>query len=189
MTMSTYKSLGGPPSGLLVTNDAEVARRVDAIAYPGLTANFDAGKTAALAISLLDWKRDGAAYAREMTDAASALASELEARSLPVFGGGTKSHAFAVDAGDLGGGHTAAVRLRESNLLTSAIGLPTDAPTSPAGGLRIGLNEAVRWGLTAADMPELADLVARGLDDGGPAVGTEVTAFRGRFRDLHFMTT
>ncbi len=89
MTMSTYKSLGGPPSGLLVTNDAEVAERIDAIAYPGLTANFDAAKTASLAITLLDWKKYGAAYAHEMTAAASALASALEALDVPVFNGGT----------------------------------------------------------------------------------------------------
>ena len=54
MTMSTYKSLGGPPSGLVLTNDADVAERLDAIAYPGLTANFDAAKSASLAITLPD---------------------------------------------------------------------------------------------------------------------------------------
>ena len=43
VSMSTYKSLGGPPSGLLVTNDATIAERLDAIAFPGLTANFDVG--------------------------------------------------------------------------------------------------------------------------------------------------
>jgi glycine hydroxymethyltransferase len=41
MTMSTYKSLGGPAGGLILTNDAELARRIDKIAFPGLTANFD----------------------------------------------------------------------------------------------------------------------------------------------------
>ena len=34
MTMSTYKSLGGPPGGLVVGNDAAIAERIDAIAYP-----------------------------------------------------------------------------------------------------------------------------------------------------------
>jgi glycine hydroxymethyltransferase len=52
MTLSTYKSLGGPAGGLIVTNDDEIAQKLDAIAYPGLTANFDAAKTAALGISL-----------------------------------------------------------------------------------------------------------------------------------------
>ncbi|HSE73176.1 MAG TPA: aminotransferase class I/II-fold pyridoxal phosphate-dependent enzyme, partial [Dongiaceae bacterium] len=66
MTMSTYKSLGGPASGLIVTNEAEIARRLDAIAYPGLTANFDAAKSAALAMTLLDWKVHGRAYAARM---------------------------------------------------------------------------------------------------------------------------
>ena len=56
MTMSTYKSLGGPPSGLIVTNDADIAEKLDAIAFPGMTANFDAAKSASLAITLLDWK-------------------------------------------------------------------------------------------------------------------------------------
>src|SRR6185295_5989429 len=41
MTMSTYKSLGGPAGGLIVTNDASLAQRLDQIAYPGMTANFD----------------------------------------------------------------------------------------------------------------------------------------------------
>lgn len=55
MSMSTYKSLGGPAGGLLLANDAELAERIEAIAYPGLTANFDAGRTAALAQTMLDW--------------------------------------------------------------------------------------------------------------------------------------
>jgi len=37
MTMSTYKSLGGPPGGLVLTNDADLAQRIDEIAFPGLT--------------------------------------------------------------------------------------------------------------------------------------------------------
>ena len=66
MTMSTYKSLGGPAGGLIVTNDAEIARRLDAIAFPGMTANFDAAKSAALAMTMTDWLTHGAAYADEM---------------------------------------------------------------------------------------------------------------------------
>ncbi len=62
--MSTYKSLGGPPSGLIVTNDADLAERLDRIAFPGMTANFDAAKSAALAVTMLDWREHGAAYAR-----------------------------------------------------------------------------------------------------------------------------
>ena len=79
MTMSTYKSLGGPAGGLLLTNRADLAERIDAIAYPGLTANFDAGKTASLAITLLDWLDGGHEYASAMTATAAALADALAA--------------------------------------------------------------------------------------------------------------
>lgn len=192
MTMSTYKSLGGPPSGLLVTNDSAVAERLDSIAYPGLTANFDAGKTAALAISLLDWKTHGEAYALEMTASAQALAAALRDGGVMVKAselGSTLSHAFAVDARRYGGGHAAALRLRESNLLSSGIGLPSDTSGNEMGGLRLGLNEAVRWGLTTAEMPELAGLIIRGLEgDDAESVAADVRSFRSRFTDLHFVS-
>ncbi|MEZ5878998.1 MAG: aminotransferase class I/II-fold pyridoxal phosphate-dependent enzyme [Tepidamorphaceae bacterium] len=66
MTMSTYKSLGGPAGGLIVSNDAEIAEKLDRIAFPGMTANFDAAKSAALAVTMLDWRDFGEAYAKEM---------------------------------------------------------------------------------------------------------------------------
>jgi glycine hydroxymethyltransferase len=185
MTMSTYKSLGGPAGGLLLTNRADLAERVDAIAYPGLTANFDAGKTASLAITLLDWLDGGREYAAAMTATAAALAEALAASGLPVFSteqGYTTSHQFAVDAAKWNGGHQAALRLRDANILTCAIGLPGGDEWS---GLRLGTPEIVRWGMTAADMPELANLIVEALNDEPEAVAAKTTAFRSRFTTLH----
>ena len=182
MTMSTYKSLGGPPSGLIVTRDGATAERLDAIAYPGLTANFDAAKSASLAITLLDWREHGPAYADEMVASASALANELIELGVSVYANGTQSHALAIDATAWGGGHAAALRLREANLLTCAIGLPHDLDA----GLRVGTNEVVRWGMTTTDMPELAALVKSALDD-PTATTADVINMRSRFTDLHFL--
>ncbi|MCU1387356.1 MAG: serine hydroxymethyltransferase [Ilumatobacteraceae bacterium] len=187
MTMSTYKSLGGPAGGLVLTNRADLAERIDAIAYPGLTANFDAGKTAALAITMLDWLEFGPAYARMMVATAAALAASLEAEGLPVHrtgAGPTTSHQLAVDASSWGGGHQAALILREANLLACAIGLPGGGEM---GGLRIGTPEIVRWGMTVADMPELANLIADGLRGDPRSVAPRTSAFRQRFTDLHFI--
>src|SRR6185295_744526 len=95
MTMSTYKSLGGPAGGLIVTNDADIAQRLDAIAYPGMTANFDVAKSAALALTMLDWREHGQDYAKAMVRVAKALAQELDKNGVPVFagaGGFTTSH-------------------------------------------------------------------------------------------------
>ncbi len=192
MTMSTYKSLGGPASGLIVSNDADIARRLDGIAFPGLTANFDAAKSAALAITLLDWRVHGRAYAAAMAATAKALAAALSSAGLPVFAadrGFTTSHQFALAAASFGGGQAAARRLRRANILSCGIGLPLPEIAGDMNGLRLGSPEIVRWGMTARDMPELAALIAAALaKDADPAaVAPAVSALRRRFRSLHFI--
>ena len=187
MTMSTYKSLGGPPGGLVLTNDADLAQRIDEIAFPGLTANFDAGKTAALAIGLLDWLDGGRAYAETMVSHATALARGLADHGLPLFTtaqGPTTSHQFALDAEGWGGGHAAALRLREANILTCAIGLPGRAGMA---GLRFGTPEVVRWGMSEGDMTIIAGLVARALNGDPRKVAAETTDLRRRYDAIRFI--
>ena len=191
MTMSTYKSLGGPPSGLIVTNDAELAQRLDAIAFPGMTANFDAGKSAALAITMLDWLEYGEAYARMMIETSKSMALALADKGLPVFAQGrnfTTSHQFAIEAGAFGGGQTASKKLRKAGFLACGIGLPIDGVEGDMNGLRIGTPELVRWGMTVDDMTRLAELIARALKSNDPAgMANEVAAFRKDFGELHYI--
>ena len=188
MTMSTYKSLGGPAGGLIVTNDAEICKRLDTIAFPGMTANFDAAKSAALAVTMLDWRDHGAAYAAEMIAMAEALSHSLDAHGVPVFAGRdgfTRSHQLAVLAAPYGGGQTASKRLRQAGFLACGIGLPVPDVAGDMNGLRIGTPELVRWGMTSADADRLASLIARGL--AGEDVAGEVTAWRRSFTSLHFI--
>ncbi len=191
MTMSTYKSLGGPAGGLIVTNDAALAEKLDAIAFPGMTANFDAAKSAALAITLLDWREYGRAYADEMVATAKALASALDAEGVALFakeGGFTTSHQFAVLAAPYGGGQTAALKLRRAGFLACGIGLPADPVAGDLNGLRIGTPELVRRGMTVGDMPRLASLIARALAANDPdALASEVRAWRESFDGLCFV--
>jgi glycine hydroxymethyltransferase len=191
MTMSTYKSLGGPPGGLILTNEADLAQRIDTIAYPGFTANFDAGKTAALAVTMLDWKAVGKEYAATMVQTAAELASELRTRGLPVFGGAdglTRSHQFAIEAHRWGGGQHAAKLLRQANLLACGIGLPTTPVRDDVNGLRIGTPELVRLGMRVTDMHHLASLIADGLDADCDhlALASRVTEWRTQFSGVHF---
>ncbi|MGE0844898.1 MAG: hypothetical protein AB7L41_01425, partial [Flavobacteriaceae bacterium] len=192
MTMSTYKSLGGPPAGLIVTNEPDLARRLEEIAFPGLTANFDSGKTASLAVALLDWRVHGKDYARTMVETAQALAEALAGEGLPVHRAGgayTTSHQVAVQAAPFGGGQTASKRLRKANILACGIGLPIAEVAGDMNGLRLGTPEIVRFGMTAADMPELARLIARALTSNEPPaeLAAATTAFRRRFDRLHFI--
>ncbi len=194
MTMSTYKSLAGPAGGLILTDEAELAQRLEAVAFPGLTANFDVGRCAALAMTLVDWQLHGRAYARTMGEAARALAAALAARDVPVFSAGagfTTSHQLALEAGRFGGGQATARLLRRANLLASGIGLPLPPVAGDMNGLRLGSNEITRRGMTAEHMPALAELIARVLVRGEApeAVAADVTAFRRPFTGVHFTGT
>ena len=188
MTMSTYKSLGGPAGGLIVTRDAELAQAFDAIAFPGMTANFDAAKSAALAVTMLDWRDFGQSYAAEMIALSQALANALDARGVPIFAGSegfTNSHQFAVLAETYGGGQTASRLLYESGFLACGIGLPVPPVEGDMNGLRIGTPELVRWGMKATDADRLADLIARALS--GEKVSSEVKEWRGTFSEVCFV--
>lgn len=190
LSMSTYKSLAGPPAGMLATVDEELARRIDVIAYPGMTANFDVGATAALAVTLLDWLAVGEDHAAGMVAMARALADACIERGLPVFtvdGVPTTSHAFALEAARWGGGQATARRLREANLLASGIGLPIADVAGDFNGLRIGTPELVRWGIGPGHAAELASFVARALTEEPASVAADVTSFRRRFRELRFL--
>ncbi len=191
MNMSTYKSLGGPASGLIVSNDAEIVERLDAIAFPGMTANFDAAKSAALAVSMLDWREYGAEYASEMIAVAKAFATALDAEGLPVFAkaqGFTQSHQFALEAAGFGGGQAASKKLRKAGFLACGIGLPIDQVEGDMNGLRFGTPELVRWGVTVDRVGEIAALVARALRSNDPeSVAAETRALRGGFGALRYV--
>jgi len=190
MGMSTYKSLGGPAGGLILTNEPELAERLDAIAFPGLTANFDAGRVAALAIGLIDWRAKGRAYAEEMVASARTLAAALYREGVSVHCPGdvaTRSHQFAIEAARYGGGQAMARHLRRANILTCGIGLPIAPVERDMNGLRLGTPEIVRRGMTSDHMAELAALIARALGPEPEAVAPAVTAFRARFAELCFL--
>ncbi|PVB62903.1 aminotransferase class I/II-fold pyridoxal phosphate-dependent enzyme [Labrenzia sp. 011] len=192
MTMSTYKSLGGPAGGLIVTNERDLSQKLDAIAFPGLTANFDVAKAAALAITLLDWRDHGKAYATEMAATAAALAEALAADGLPVFStskGITASHQFALEAAAFGGGQTASKKLRKAGFLACGIGLPVAPVDGDMNGLRFGTPELVRWGMTQKDMPALARLIAEALRSNDPeAMAGRVAEWRRSFDTLHYIS-
>jgi glycine hydroxymethyltransferase len=191
MTFSTYKSLGGPAGGLIVTNDDEIAQKLDAIAYPGLTANFDAAKTAALGITLQDWKSVGRDYAQMMVKTSQALAQKLQSLGVNIFAadkGFTTSHQFAILAAPYGGGQTAARRMGEAGLLACGIGLPIEQVEGDLNGLRIGTPEIVRIGMKVEHMQNLAGFIARSLDTSvePKSIQREVTEWRKQFSGVHY---
>ena len=152
---------------------------------------LDAGRVAALALTLLDWRDFGAAYGKQMIAVARALATALAAEGLPVFAGpkgATASHQFAVAAAPFGGGQTASKKLRRAGFLASGIGLPIAEVTGDLNGLRIGTPELVPRGVSEADAPVLARFIAEALRGNDPAaLAPRVAEFRRQFGGLHYI--
>ena len=193
VTMSTYKAFGGPPAGLVLTSEAALAEKLDKIAFPGMTANFDLGKTAALALSILDLLEFGEAYAAQCIANAQALGAALTSEGVAVHGvegrGHTESHHLALPAAPYSGGQTAAKRLAKAHILLCGIGLPLPPVAGDLNGLRLGTQEVTRWGLKEAEMATLARFIARVLIRGEApeTLVPEVIAFRKDFQTLQFV--
>ncbi len=192
VSMSTYKSLGGPPSGLLLINDDELAERVDAIAFPGLTANFDAAKSAALVVTLLDWLACGREYASKMVETCADLHRNLVENDIPVFAAerlAPITHQLAVEAAPFAGGQAMARTLRGVNLLACGIGLPLPAVAGDLNGLRLGTPETTRRGFAGEAIGVIARCIADALTGRRPAaqVRDTVTALSAAHRELHYL--
>jgi glycine hydroxymethyltransferase len=127
-----------------------------------------------------------------MVALSQALARELSALGLPVFAadrGLTQSHQFAIEAAPFGGGQAASKTLRKAGFLACGIGLPLPEVPGDLNGLRIGTPELVRRGVTPADAPALAALIAEALRSNAPeTVAPRTREMRARFQGLHYVT-
>ncbi|MEO1839312.1 MAG: aminotransferase class I/II-fold pyridoxal phosphate-dependent enzyme [Candidatus Lambdaproteobacteria bacterium] len=193
MTGSTYKSFGGPPSGMVFTNSAELAARLDKIAFPGLTANFDLSRVAAMVIAVLDLLTHGREYAKMCIANAKALAETLHTGGCEVFHvsgkGFTNSQHVALPAATYGGGDTASKLLEKSNLFTSGIGLPLPPVPGDFNAMRLGTQEITRWGMRPENMETIANFFCRLLlkQEKPKKLKSEVIEFRKAFQKLHYI--
>lgn len=97
-TTTTHKSLRGPRGGMILTNDADIAKKINSAVFPGLQGgplmHVIAGKAVAFAEAL---KPEFKLYAKNVVDNARALAEELKSHGLDIVSGGTDNHLMLVD--------------------------------------------------------------------------------------------
>src|SRR5699024_2615614 len=141
-----------------------------------------------------DWIACCEDYAAQMRACASRLAGELSDRGVEPFAweaGFTDSHQFALLAGPFGGASAGAPILPAAGVPTSGIGLPAPGVDVEQHGIRVGTPEIVRRGMSAADMPRLAELMSRALETGRDQaalaeIAAEVAAWRKEFTAVRF---
>jgi glycine/serine hydroxymethyltransferase len=120
---------------------------------------------------------------------ARALAKALNAHGIPVEGdpadGYTETHQVIIRVKAFGRGMDIARRLEENNVLTNYQALPDDATFLESSGIRLGVQEMTRFGMTEKDFDTLAglmsDIIVRGR-----AAGAEVARYRKNFLTMGF---
>ncbi len=190
---STHKTLPGPQHGVLLaeSGDAELVKRLQSGAFPGVTSNHHLHAMAALAVSLAEQIAFGREYARRTIENARALAAALHERGFDVLGeprGFTASHTVAVRVTREGGGEAVSKRLSDVGIITNKNLLPGDASPKHPQGVRLGSPELTRVGMGPKEMERVAglfdDLLHRGRPPGEVAEG--VRALKEPFRTLRY---
>ncbi|MFO0995154.1 MAG: serine hydroxymethyltransferase [Alphaproteobacteria bacterium] len=167
VTTTTHKTLRGPRGGMVLTNDEDIAKRINSAVFPGLQGgplmHVIAAKAAAFGEALEPSFR---AYARRIVDNAHALADSLIRRGFDLVSGGTDTHLMLVDLRSKGlTGKAAEASLGRANLTCNKNGVPFD-PEKPTitSGIRLGTPAGTTRGFGTAEFSAVGGLIADVLD-------------------------
>ena len=166
VTTTTHKTLRGPRGGMILTDDPDIAKRIDSAIFPGLQGgplmHSIAAKAVALGEALQPSFRD---YARAVVENAQILAATLAAGGLAIVSGGTDTHLLLVDLRPLGlTGRDAEQALERAGITCNKNGIPFD-PQRPTvtSGVRLGSPAATTRGFGVAEFRKVGDWIGEVL--------------------------
>ena len=167
VTTTTHKTLRGPRGGMILTNDEEIARKINSAIFPGLQGGPLMHVIAAKAVMLGECLRpEFMAYARAVTDNARVLAATLSERQLAIVSGGTDTHLMLVDLRPKKlTGRAAEIALERAGITCNKNGIPFD-PEKPAvtSGIRLGSPAGTTRGFGQAEFRLIGELIVEVLD-------------------------
>jgi glycine hydroxymethyltransferase len=164
VTTTTYKSLRGPRGGLILTNDAELAQRIDRAVFPGIQGTPLLHVVAGKAVCLEEAGRpEFAAYARAVLANARRLAATLQQHGYRVVSGGTDTPIVMLDLRAQGlKGQAAAECLERAGITCNRNAVPVDEPDPvQTSGLRFGVSACTTRGMDLAAMDEIGGWIAK----------------------------
>ena len=195
VTTTTHKTLRGPRGGMILTNDAALAKKINSAVFPGLQGgplmHVIAGKAAAFGEAL---RPEFRTYQHQVVANARALAATLVEQGLAIVSGGTDSHLMLVDLRPKRvTGKAAEASLERAHMTANKNAIPSD-PEKPAitSGIRLGTPAGTTRGFGTAEFIEVGKMIGEVLDglsasnDGSnsvveAAVGARVKAMCARF--------
>lgn len=176
---STHKSMFGPQKGLIVVapHREDIAARIDGTVTPLFSSNPHVHHIASLGVALEELEAYGREYAAAVIENAGRFARTLERHGMAVLYGpsGTANCHQVFAKLPNGGAEEAMLRLEEAGIHVNGVNLPFRA----GEGLRIGMSEITRLGLTEPEVETLAEWVARIL-----VHGADVETPRGVVADI-----
>lgn len=167
-TSTTHKTLRGPRGGLILTNDEEIAKKINKIIFPGIQGgplmHIIAGKAVAFKEALSpEFKK----YQEQVIKNAEVLADTLTQKGVRVVSGGTDNHLILIDLTNLDiTGKDAEKILEKVNITVNKNGIPYDTK-SPfvTSGIRLGTPALTTRGMKENEMILIGNLIVTALQN------------------------
>ena len=167
VTTTTHKTLRGPRGGAILTNDEELAKKLNSAVFPGMQGGPLMHVIAAKAVAFGEALHPSfKLYAKNVVENAKALAETLKARGLDIVSGGTDTHLMLVDLRKKRlTGKVAELALGRAHITCNKNGIPFD-PEKPTvtSGVRLGTPAGTTRGFGIAEFRQVGDMIAEVLD-------------------------
>lgn len=168
-TTTTHKTLRGPRGGLILSNDEEIAKKIDKSIFPGTQGGPLMHTIAAKAVCFGEaLKPEFKIYAKNVIKNCSALADELVKEGFKLVSGGTDNHLLLLDLTGMtvDTGKEAEHLLDEVGITCNKNAIPFDTQKPfVTSGLRLGSAAVTTRGFVEEDMREVARIIAITLKD------------------------
>ncbi|MFZ8864705.1 MAG: serine hydroxymethyltransferase [Rickettsiales bacterium] len=167
VTTTTHKTLRGPRGGMILTNDAEIAKKVNSAIFPGIQGGPLVHVIAAKAVCFKEALDPSfKIYARNVVENAKILAATLKNRGLNIVSGGTENHLVLVDLTPKKlTGKLTEEALEAANLTCNKNAIPFD-PEKPfvTSGIRLGTSAGTSRGFGIAEFQKIGNLIGDIVD-------------------------
>ncbi len=166
-TTTTHKTLRGPRGAIILTNDADLAKKINSAIFPGLQGGPLMHIIAAKAVAFGEALRpEFKAYAQAVVENAKALGEALKAGGLDLVSGGTDTHLLLVDLRPKGlTGKAVETALGRAHITVNKNGVPFD-PQKPTitSGIRAGSPAGTTRGFGQAEFSAIGSMIVTVLD-------------------------
>ncbi len=167
VTTTTHKTLRGPRGGMVLTNDEDIAKKINSAIFPGLQGGPLMHVIAAKAVAFHEALQPSfRTYARAVVENAQELAETLTAAGFAIASGGTDNHLMLVDMRPKRlTGKAAEATLGNAHITCNKNGIPFDSekPTITSG-IRLGSPAATSRGFGKKEFKAVGEMIAETLN-------------------------